>query len=331
MTNISSDLCPHNFSQWLKLAQSTNQADPFCCSPIWQLSFHDAFCPERRLLIREEANCVLAFAEYILPEGKILLAPIESHWFFGNPLLGSDSVDLLDEMIPFLEKFYKPHFPFIAISGIRPNGTFYNSLKRKFSSKFEFTLYSSGVQCGASLKGGVDGYLSRRSADHRRKLTKYYKRATEMGVSFERILFASGLDYETTYSRILSVELSSWKGIGKCGMAEEPGKDFYKTLLKWLSLSNDARVILAKHEGKDIGFILGGKSGNIYRGQQFSYDEGWRKHSIGNLMQLEQIKWLCEEKASRYDMGPLIGPKMEYKSHWTEKRFKTETWILEKK
>jgi hypothetical protein len=48
-------------------------------------------------------------------------------------------------------------------------------------------------------------------------------------------------------------------------------------------------------------------------------------------MQIEQIRWLCEEKAKRYDMGPLDGPRMGYKTHWTEKTMPIQTWILERK
>ena len=36
--------------------------------------------------------------------------------------------------------------------------------------------------------------------------------------------------------------------------------------------------------------------------------------SIGNLLQLEQVRWLCEEGVERYDMGPV----MDYKRSWME-------------
>jgi len=48
-------------------------------------------------------------------------------------------------------------------------------------------------------------------------------------------------------------------------------------------------------------------------------------------MQFEQLKWLCEEKAVRYDMGPIVGQAMEYKAHWTEKRIPFQCWRLEKR
>jgi CelD/BcsL family acetyltransferase involved in cellulose biosynthesis len=86
--------------------------------------------------------------------------------------------------------------------------------------------------------------------------------------------------------------------------------------------------MFATHEGRDIGYIFGGMAGEIYRGQQFSFDDTWRDMSIGNLLQYEQLAWLCEEGAHRYDMGPLTGPFMEYKEHWTEIRLPIEAWIL---
>jgi len=45
------------------------------------------------------------------------------------------------------------------------------------------------------------------------------------------------------------------------------------------------------------------------------------------MLQLEQIRWLCEENMTRYDMGPM----MEYKTHWTEEQRVVETWVLQRK
>ena len=259
------------------------------------------------------------------------LTPIEPSWFFGCPLLGRHSVDMLVKALECLATEYAPYFPKILISGIRPKSLLAGRLLKAFSKNFAIYLRSGGLQCAASLKGGVDGYLSRRSGNARSKLKKAHKRATDRGVYFERILPLAPEDAATTYSRMLAVETASWKGIHACGMAESPAREFYAVLIRRLSQRAHARVIMAKYEGKDIGFIFGGLAGNIYRGQQFSYDNEWKEFSIGNLMQFEQIQWLCEEKVVRYDMGPLVGQGMGYKAHWTEKRFPFQCWILEKR
>jgi CelD/BcsL family acetyltransferase involved in cellulose biosynthesis len=127
---------------------------------------------------------------------------------------------------------------------------------------------------------------------------------------------------------MISVELTSWKGVGRCGMAEPEPRKFYEIMMKMLAPAGDVRVIFATHNNRDIGFIFGGVSGDIYRGQQFSYDEEWRSSSIGNVLQMEQIAWACEEGVTRYDMGPIGGGDMSYKTHWTERRHNIETWVL---
>ena len=116
--------------------------------------------------------------------------------------------------------------------------------------------------------------------------------------------------------------------LGACGMTEMPARRLYAILMRNLARQGMARIILARHEESDIGFIFGGVVGAVYRGQQFSYNNAWRRWSIGNLLQVEQVRWLCEEGVSRYDMGPLDGEAMRYKEHWTERRLPLETWLL---
>ncbi|GHU05017.1 hypothetical protein FACS1894205_4240 [Alphaproteobacteria bacterium] len=316
---------------WKEAAIRTEQADPFCCTAAWQLSFHDAFSPKRRLFVKESSNGVLAFAEKIFTPEQIYLTPIEPLWFFGCPLLGEGSVSMLSEAMGAIEKTYAPQFPRIMISGIRPNSVLSRRLARAFSDRFDLFLHSMEVQCAASLAGGIDGFLSRRSANHRKKIKKESRKAQENGIYFERVVPSSPQESEAIYSRMLSVERASWKGTGRCGMAETPSRQFYGIMLQRLSVLKEARIVFAKQENEDIGFIFGGMAGNIYRGQQFSYDEKWEKFSVGNLMQQEQITWLCEEGAERYDMGPLTGSRMGYKIHWTEEKLPIETWVLERR
>jgi len=313
---------------WNKAALSTRQADPFCCLTYWQLAFHDAFSPKRRLLVRESADSVIAFAEKVFSENDIYLTPVEPHWLFGSPLLGRHAVDLLADTMGDVERYYGKRFPRLVISGIAPHGSVYKQLKRRLDDRFRFWRHRSDVQCSASLAGGFDGYLARRSANLRKNLKKAISHASTRDMVFERHAPASPQEAEAVYSRMLAVELASWKGEGRCGMVESPCKEYYGLMLERLAHSRNARVMFARHEGKDIGFIFGGMAGKIYRGQQFSYDDEWRSASIGNLLQHEQIRWLCEEGATRYDMGPAIGYKMDYKAHWTERKSHIETWIL---
>jgi hypothetical protein len=71
---------------------------------------------------------------------------------------------------------------------------------------------------------------------------------------------------DAIFNRMLAVEWASWKGRAECGMAEPISKVFCDALLKRLIGSGDARIIIAIHEGKDIGFIFESMAGKIYRG-----------------------------------------------------------------
>ena len=301
---------------WQRAALYSGQADPFCCLPAWQLSFHEVFAPERQLMVWHEpgrvVDSVLVLAEQTFSPDSILLTPIDTLWFFSSPLLGPHSVDMLARAMSELAALYHPYFPRIVISGLQPGGATSRRLLQVFGSSFDFFIHSETVQSAASLDGGLDGFLSRRSASHRAKLVKGHRRAKERGITYERYVPACAAEGQAVFERMLAVEEESWKGQGQCGMTEEPARSFYGAMLRRLAPARAARIMFARHEDRDVGFIFGGMAGGIYRGQQFSYDRHWRDAGIGNLLQLEQVA-------------------MGYKEHWTEKRLPIQAWLMVKK
>ena len=314
----------HVLPVWTKAA--LEQFDPFCSLPAWQLAFHEVFSPKRRLFVENFSDSVLCFAENIISPSDIYITPIESHWFFGCPLLGKSAVELFGDAMGRIAREYAPHFPKILISGIAPGGLLKKRLLAMLANGFNIYLHYELLQCAASLKGEVDGFLSRRSANFRSKLKKSYKRALSSGVEFERIAPTSIEQTSSTYLRMLNVEYASWKG----NYGKLPIREFYAAVIRRLSCQNAARVIMARHGDKDIGFIFGGISKNTYRGLQCSYDNEWKDFSIGNILHLEQIKWLCEENVDRYDMGE-IKPHMNYKEFWAEIRMPSLCLRIERK
>jgi len=303
-------------------AGATPQADPFCCRSEWQFSFHEAFSPQRELHFRASAGSLLAVAQRWHPRVGTLIEPIESSWFFGCPLLGPDAALLLGAFLGEEEHRNAP--PFVLLCGLLPGSKLMRSVAGTFSRRFEVVRLAPAILRSASLAGGVDGFLSRRSSRFRYNLRRAARRAAEGGVSFERQRPSCVAEAEAVYERMLRVEQASWKGIARCGMAEPQASDFYRLMLRRLSASGSARVIFARNGERDIGFVFGGIAGPYYRGQQFSYADECRALSIGNLLQLEQIGWLCEDGVARYDMGP----RMDYKLHWTELELRSEARLL---
>ena len=313
-------------SYWNELADfSEDLVDPFSCTPQWQIPFHEVFMPNRRLLVHRSDDSLVSLAEKNLGNQEIIITPIEANWLFGTPLLGKSPVDLLSEVI----KSTRPRDIYIRrrlfISGIALGGKLQKELWKNYGDDFNMQSYSTEIMCRASLEGGVDGYMSRRSANHRRSLKKQIKRAQHKGIYFERKSPDNPDAASEIFNRMLNVELSSWKAKIKRGMEQPRPRRFYHAMLQRLTQTQDARVIFARHNENDIGYIFGGLAGNVYRGQQFSFANDWKKYSVGNLLQYQTIKWLCEEGMSRYDMGP----DMPYKHHWTEQFPKINTVMID--
>ncbi|MBD5538651.1 MAG: GNAT family N-acetyltransferase [Desulfovibrio sp.] len=316
---------------WERLAATTGQADPFCCGPEWQLAFHEALTPDKRLFYLDAPGGFAVFSEFPADRGRVFLAPPENGWLFGCPLLGPAAGEVLTDSLAVFDEAYPDAIPHLILSGIQPRGPLAAMLLHRFGEAYAFFRHASSVQCAASLAGGLDGFLARRSANHRAKLKKAARKAACAGVTFTREMPATPAEAAALYARMQTVEAKSWKGLGKCGMGEAPAREFYAALVQKLAASGKLRAIMATRDGEDIGFIFGGLCGATYRGQQFSYAATESRLSLGNLLQLATLQWLCEEGVERYDMGPVTGPRMEYKRHWTEENHEIQTWVMVKK
>ncbi len=324
----SLDWNPDAVARWTALAAASGKPDPFSCGPAWQLSFHEAFHPDRRLLLRVESDASLAFSELVLPSGAIIFTPPESHWISGCPLLGREPERLLERALPFLADACRGRLPCFLIGGLADDDDLPLRLIRRFGNRFRFLEQEPSRQRGASLDGGFDGYLSRRSGNFRAKMKKAKKNADALGLRFEAFAPDDPSLADALYARMLAVEEKSWKGRDHCGMAESPSREFYGIMLRRLSRRREGRVIFARLDGRDVGFIFGGLCGARYRGQQFSYDDAFKRLSVGDLLQLEQIRRLCDEGVLRYDMGMSDHPSMAYKARWAESELSLRAWLL---
>lgn len=314
-------------SSWNRLALASPLPDPFCATTAWQLSWREAAGSSLPVLVRECSDGLVQFALYRMGAEPVL-APLEGHWLFGCNVLGPAGVDLLEEILREEMIGSGRPVPRMIISGLDPAGDCLRAIRARLSGRLPVRGISREVQCAASLDGGLDGFLSRRSANHRRKLQQTHRRAASAGLVVEPCAPLGEEDAAKVFSRMLDIEARSWKGLAGRGMNSPSVSGFYEAMLRRLSASGSARVMFAVHDGEDIGFIFGGLSGDIYRGQQFSFDEAWRSLSPGNLMQYEQIAALCAEGVRRYDMGPLTGPSMAYKHRWAELRMPMEAYLL---
>ena len=309
-------------SIWNRAAAQTAQGDPFCCRTEWQLSLQESYFPKRKLHLRASGSSLLALAERDHPELGHTLEPLDSLWFFGSPLLGPDAMDLLEDFLG--ERAARGEPATFLLSGVVPGDALRERILRSFMPGYEIYRIKTVNVCSASLDGGLDGFLSRRSRLLRRRLRQATRRARDAGVEYERSTPQSPAEAAAAFERMLGVERTSWKGLERRGMDDRYSRLFYSAMMRRLAVSSSGRVIFARAGERDVGFIFGGLAGTIYRGQQFSYADDWAPFSIGNLLQQEQIAWLAEDNVVTYDMGPL----MDYKHHWTETRIGMEVLLL---
>ncbi len=312
-------------SIWNRAAAQSHQGDPFSCRTEWQLSIQQTYFPKRRLHLRANDSGFLALAERRHPGLGPTLEPLDSLWLFASPLLGPGALELLEDLLD--ERAIAGRPANLVLSGVLPDVPLKTQILRSFHDRFEIFRARTTSVCSASLEGGLEGFLGRRSALFRKRLRQADRRASERGLRFERIRPGDRAESDAAFRRMLAVERTSWKGLADCGITEIGSSRFYRALARRLAVSGAGRVIFARDGERDVGFIFGGIAADVYRGQQFSYAEDWHPASIGNLLQREQIRWLEEDGIARYDMGPV----MDYKSHWTEQRTSMQVLLLRPK
>jgi Acetyltransferase (GNAT) domain len=298
------------------------QIDRFCSSSAWVLSAAETLMPPRdsAILVGEHGYFASMMATY--SGGVQYFEPLELSWGLACPLLGADVDGLVDEVAEHLA--HRFDWTFCLIPGVTEDGPQRRALGRA-GRPWLVRRGSTTQRHLASLDGGVDGFLSRRSSNFRKSLHKSLRAASALGIEFvSATASAPDLLASALYQRIMAVESGSWKSLAGVGISDGPMRAFYAAMLPRLMARGRARVMFARHRGIDIGYILGAVFDGEYRGLQFSYRDDYARYSIGSLCQYHQIVALCAEGVTVYDLGT----EMEYKSRWAEQPFTTELQIL---
>ena len=295
--------------------------DRFCSSTAWILAAASALMPPRAAFSFRGQNGYFAAMRGVHPAGFPYVEPVELAWGLAAPLIGRDPVALVEEVVPVLAN--RRDWQLAILSGLTVAGPQRRALEATLPARWERRRGQPTVRHVASLDGGIDGFLSRRSRDFRKSLRKAEARAARQGLTFESVR-ATASDATALYDRIQAVELASWKSRDQVGISQGPMRAFYGAMLPRLCGLGQQRTIFARLGERDVGYILGAVMAGEYRGLQFSYDDTLAGLDIGNLLQLRQIRELCEAGVLRYDLGT----EMEYKRRWAEEIMETEMLVL---
>lgn len=299
----------------------TPAIDRFCSTTAWILSASTALMPPRTPFTLRGKAGYFAAMRGIHPAGFPYLEPVELAWGLAAPLIGADAEGLVEEVVTMLAA--RRTWQLAIISGHTLDGPQRRALERALPINWEKRQGTPTVRHVASLDGGVDGFLARRSRELRKSIRKTLRAATEGGVTFESVR-ATAEQAAALYDRIQAVETRSWKSLEGVGISQGSMRDFYALMLPRLCTRGEQRTIFARHGDKDIGFILGAVFDREYRGLQFSYDDAYAHLGIGGLLQYHQVIELVADGVGRYDLGT----EMDYKRKWAEETVETEMLVI---
>jgi CelD/BcsL family acetyltransferase involved in cellulose biosynthesis len=256
------------------------------------------------------------------PAGFPYIEPVELAWGLASPLVGRDPVPLAEAVVAMLAA--RRDWQLAIITGLTAWGLQRRALEHALPARWERRTGTPTARYVASLDGGVDGFLSRRSRELRKSLRKSLRAAAQAGVTFESVAHVPAEAAPALYARIQEVEAMSWKAREGVGISSGPMRAFYDHMLPRLCARGQQRILFARAADRDIGYILGAVFEGEYRGLQFSYDDAHAALGIGGLLQYHQIVELCEEGVTRYDLGT----EMDYKRRWAEEVMETEMLVL---
>jgi hypothetical protein len=291
------------------LVCSAPDVDRFCSSSDWILPATRGLMPGRLPWLRrgDHGYVALMRAEH---EGASWLEPLEAMWGLACPIIG-DPVGLGGELAGALRDSATAEGAAVMLCGLERASLRFAATARALSERYHLRLGPPARRHVASLSGGVDGFLSRRSRNFRRSLSRALARATDEKIE---IVPCRVEDPATAYDRLLAVEMRSWKGLEGVGFAASDMLDFYRHMIPRLHRRGALRLMFAQRDGRDLAYILGGILGDTYRGLQFSFADEDAHLSLGNLCQYRQIEELCGEGIAFYDLGS----EVEYKRRWGE-------------
>ena len=321
--------------EWLEQLDVFDQAvaktpdiDHFCSASPWALSAFEALTPEHTLWVRkaDETQGYVALSKSYHPRIGTYLQPLEASWGLASPIVGED-VEAVTREFTMEARRADNDWDMLFLSGIAEGSPQFMELIRGFQADHFVGLGPSMNRQSASLEGGVEGFMERRSSKFRSNIRRAQRKGDEAGVEFStRTSFSDEKDVEETFQRILAIEENSWKGRENVGINQGRMHGFYRRMVPRLADRDMLRVVFATVDDTDVAYCFGGVLEEGYRGLQMSYHDDYSDLSAGNLVQMEMIRLLCEESIAVYDMGQA----MDYKSSWTEEEFETVALIVRK-
>ncbi len=281
--------------------------DPWCSSPEWVLAVHDAFGEGSEPLVLAGPAGVSLLARRAAPDGRIAVVGLEPMWGFATPFLGTDLTELAEQTLGWLDA--DPSWSVLLLPGLPRTGPLTPAVFGHLAARGPTTAHEGIDRLVARLEDGVAAWSARRSRRFRRDERRDLERAEAAGVTFEIVD-----DDPDAFDRILAVEAKSWKAAADSGLSSPGMASLYRALGEQLRARGARRARIARLDGADIAYILGGCRGSVYRGLQLSYDHTHAELRLGHVLQGLELRRVAAEGIRTYDLGM----DLDYKRRWAD-------------
>ncbi len=305
-----------------QLVLQSPDTDHFCSSSYWVLPAATALMPGRAPWIWTGESGTVAMMRGQHPDGWNYIEPLEAMWTLCNPLIGPDPVAIADDFVELARRF-ELEWDLMLLGGIVADSPLFRRLVQLMAPRYQLRLGRGMQRHVANIGDGLDAFIATRPRKFRQNLRRAWRSAQDMGLTFEHA-DDPAQDPAAFYRRVQDIENRSWKGIEEAGINVGRMKDFYDHMLHRMLPEGALRASFIQHEGKDVAYIFGGVLGETFRGLQFSYDDSYKKASLGNVAQRMMIDRLSTEGIKHYDLGSDI----EYKRRWGNGGLKTVTLVV---
>lgn len=312
-----------HFEVWSDACARLTDLDRFCSSPYWGVPLCKAFQYGGKLYCYQRSDEEVAFFYERAVKGGVMVIPADGMWLLGCPLLSAKPKQMLMD----LARYWQDNPPAegirqTLISGIYPHTELYDS---RFWAGVRGWESDKAGRMVASLEGGFDGFMSRRSKNFRSRLRRTVKQSKAEGMEPEMMPKQCGPEESRALlKRIMAVEGQSWKGLCHRGINEGGMREFYEHMIPLLARDGRLRGLFLTREGKDLAYLFGGVFSNYFRGLQFSYVED-QSLGLGNVCQYYALRSLAEEGCTHYDLGQ----SMDYKKRWAENHIDSKTFVFQ--
>lgn len=294
--------------EWDAAVDRTPDVDEFCSSSIWSFAAAASFPDVRPPVVVGDGGAFAGMRRARSEDGSRVLVGLDPVWGFATPMVGHP---LLAARLLAARIELEDH-DVAVVTGQREDGIGLRCLAQVVGEHRRLLRGPTEQRLRADLSAGVDAWRARRSSRFRQRLGQLRRRADDAGVD---IVDCSALPPDDAIDRVLDVEARSWKGRQGTGLASDDLAGFYRRMAWRLAAADQLRLLFARLDGRDIGYVLGGVRGRTYRGLQLSYDGDHADLGLGHLLQIHQLEALEGTGIDTYDLGM----DMPYKRRWADR------------